>query len=224
VRGSSVNGALNLFKSWLKGAGISLKMDIDLEEWLQNLLWHVSSSANSFFHLVERIFGGVEKSLIHGPVVVFRQLLDFFSRNWLNMLIELIRTDSLNEIFNSSFNFVVLRLEFLGLFGDPFRLHLDELIKSEGLGILWKVDQNCFGKALKVVLNSVLHDIIDVNDELLKLSKTLVNVLEISIDVHGSPGECNHTWSEFILKILKMWNKKRFGVWSDLVNNSVVFL
>ena len=49
-------------------------------------------------------------------------------------------------------------------------------------------------------------------------------MVEISIDVHGSPGECNHTWSKFVLKILEMWDKKRFGVWSDLVYDSIVFL
>ena len=103
-------------------------------------------------------------------------------------------------------------------------MHLDELVKSEGLGILWKVDQNGFGKTLEVVLDSVLHDIIDVNDELLKLSKTLMNMVEISVNVHGSPGEGNHTWSKFVLKILEMWHKKRFGVWSDLVDDSIVLL
>ena len=51
-----------------------------------------------------------------------------------------------------------------------------------------------------------------------------MDVVKISINVHGSPGEGNHTWSEFVLKIFKMWNQKGFGVWSDLVNNSVVFL
>ena len=49
-------------------------------------------------------------------------------------------------------------------------------------------------------------------------------MVEISIDIHGSPGEGNHTWSKFVLKILKMWDKKRFGIWSDLVYDSIVFL
>jgi len=84
VGSGSVNGRLNISKVWLECAvsfssNSSIKMNINLEEWLQDLLWHVSSSANSFFHLIERIFGGVEKSLIHGPIVVFGQLLDFFS-------------------------------------------------------------------------------------------------------------------------------------------------
>jgi hypothetical protein len=65
VGSSSVDGALNLLKSWLEGACISFKMDVNLEERLQNLFWHVSSSANSLFHLIKRVLGGVEKSLIH---------------------------------------------------------------------------------------------------------------------------------------------------------------
>jgi hypothetical protein len=103
-------------------------------------------------------------------------------------------------------------------------LHLDKLVKSECLSILWEIDQNSLGKTLKVVLDSVLHDIIDVNDKLFKLSKSLMDMEEISVNVHGGPCEGNHTWSEFVLEILEMWDKKRFGVWSDLVYDSVVFL
>ena len=105
---SSIDSALDLLESWLKSAGVSFKVNIDLEEWLQDLLWHVSSSANSLFHLVKGVFGGVEKSLIHGPVVVLGELLDLLSRDWLNMLIKLIRADGLNEILNGSLNLVVL--------------------------------------------------------------------------------------------------------------------
>jgi hypothetical protein len=103
-------------------------------------------------------------------------------------------------------------------------LHLDKLVKSECLSILWEIDQNSLGKTLKVVLDSILHDIIDVNDKLFKLSKSLMDMEEISVNVHGGPCEGNHTWSEFVLEILEMWDKKRFGVWSDLVYDSVVFL
>ena len=222
VTGSSVDSALNLVKSWLKSAGITLKVNIDLEEWLQNLLWHVSSTADSLFHLVEGIFGGVEKGLIHGPVVVFGELLNFLGGDWLNMLVKLIGADGLNEIFNCTFDLVVLGLELLGLLSDPLFLHFDELVKSEGLSILWEVDKNGLGKTLEVVLNSVLHDIVDVDDELLELGKTLMNVVEVAIDVHGSPGQGDHTWSELVLKIFKMWHKKTLGVWSDLVDDSVV--
>jgi hypothetical protein len=67
---SSVNGALHLLKTWSKSAGVNVKMNIDLEEGLQDLLWHVSSSTDSLFHLIKRVLGGMKKSLIHGPVVV----------------------------------------------------------------------------------------------------------------------------------------------------------
>jgi hypothetical protein len=49
-------------------------------------------------------------------------------------------------------------------------------------------------------------------------------MVEISVNVHGSPGEGNHAWSKFVLKILEMWHKKRFGVWSNLVDDSIVLL
>jgi len=67
---SSVDSVLDLLKRWLESASISLEMYIDLEEWLEDLLRHVPSSTNSLFHLIKRIFSGVEKSLIHGPVIV----------------------------------------------------------------------------------------------------------------------------------------------------------
>jgi len=90
VTGSSVDGVLDFIKRWLEDAGVSVKVHIDLEEWLQVLLWRVSSSANSLFHLVERVFGGVEQSLIHRPVVVLGQLLDFLGRDWLDVLVQLV--------------------------------------------------------------------------------------------------------------------------------------
>jgi hypothetical protein len=34
---------------------------------------------------------------------------------------------------------------------------------------LWKVDENSLRETLEVILNTVLHDVIDVDDELLKL-------------------------------------------------------
>jgi hypothetical protein len=139
------------------------------------------------------------------------------------MLIELVRADGLDKILNSSFNLEVLGLELLRLFLDPLLLHLDEVIKSEGLGILRKVDQDSLGKRFKVVLNTVLHDVIDVNNQLFKLGEALMNMVKIAINIHGSPGESNHTGSQFVLKILEMRDKERLGVGSDLVDNSVVF-
>lgn len=138
------------------------------------------------------------------------------------MLIKLVRADSLDKILNSSLDLVVLGLELLRLLSDPFLLHLDEVVKSVGLGVLWEVDEDSLGKRLEVVLNSVLHDVIDVDNELFKLGETTVNMAQVAIDVHGGPGEGNHTWSKLVLKILKMWHEKRLGVWSNLVDDSVV--
>ena len=85
------------------------------------------------------------------------------------MLVKLIRADGLDEIFDSSFNFVVLASKLLRLNGDPFFLHLYKLVKSVSLSILRQVNQDSLREGFKVVLDSVLHDIVDVDDELLKL-------------------------------------------------------
>jgi hypothetical protein len=63
-------------------------------------------------------------------------------------------------------------------------LHFDELIKSEGLGILWQVDQYGLGQALQVILNTVLHDVVDVDDQLFELGKSLMDMVQVAIDVH----------------------------------------
>jgi hypothetical protein len=102
-------------------------------------------------------------------------------------------------------------------------LHFNEFVKSEGLGILRQVHEHCLGQALQVVLDSVLHDVVDVDDQLLELGQALVDMMEIAIDVHGSPCKGNHTWSQLVFQVLEMWHEQTLGVWSNLVDNSVVF-
>jgi hypothetical protein len=79
VTGSSVDSTLYFFKSRFKSAGVTFKVDINIEEGLKSLFRSISSATDSFFHLVEGVLGGVEKGLIHRPVVVLRELLNLFS-------------------------------------------------------------------------------------------------------------------------------------------------
>lgn len=148
--------------------------------------------------------------------------MDFFSADGLYVLVELVGADSLDEVFHSTFNFVVLRLEFLRLVLDPDLLHLHEVIESEGLSILREVDQDSLGQSLEVVLNSVLHDIVDVDDQLLELSQALVHVMQVAVDVHGSPGEGDHAWPELVLKVFQVRHEQTLSVGADLVDNTVV--
>ena len=100
------------------------------------------------------------------------------------MLVKLVGANGLNEIFDGLLDFVVLGLELLTLGCNPFTLHLDEFIKSVGGRLLGQVHENCLGERLEVVLNTVLHDVIDIDDELLKLGKTCMYVGQVAIDVH----------------------------------------
>jgi hypothetical protein len=222
VGGSSVNGRLDLFEGRLQDRLVVLKVHVDLEEGLQDLLGGVPAAANSLLHLVEGVLGGVEQGLVHGPVIVLGELLDLFSRDGLNMLIQLVRANGLDQVLNSTFNFVILAAELLGLNSDPFLLHLDEFVKSVGLGILGQVDEHGLGERLEVVLNTVLHDVVDVDDQLLELGEALVDVGQVAVNVHGSPGKGNHTGSQLVLKILEVGHEERLGVGTDLVDDAVV--
>jgi hypothetical protein len=164
----------------------------------------------------------MKQSLIHRPVVVLGELLDLLGGNWLDVLVQLVGANSLDQVLDGALDLVVLALEFLGLFSDPDLLHFDEVVQGEGLGVLGQVDEHGLGEGLQVVLNSVFHDVVDVDDQLLELGESLVDVVQVAIDVHGGPGKGHHTWSEFVLQVLKMWDQKTLGVWSDLVDDSVV--
>jgi hypothetical protein len=52
------------------------------------------------------------------------------------------------------------------------------------LSILRKVNEHSLGEGLKIVFNTVLHNIVDVYNKLLELGKTHVYVVKVTIDVH----------------------------------------
>ena len=124
------------------------------------------------------------------------------------MLVELVRANSLNQIFDSAFDFVVLAAELLAFDCDPNFLHLYEFVESVSLGFLWQIDEHCLGKSLKVVFNTVLHNVVDVDDELLEFGQTLMHVIQIAVDIHRSPGESYHTWAQLVLEILEMGHEE----------------
>jgi len=101
-------------------------------------------------------------------------------------------------------------------------LHFNKGVKAVGLAVLRQVHKYSLGQSFEVVLNSVLHNIINVNDKLLELCQTLVNMMKVAIDVHRSPGKGNHTRSELVFKVLEMGDKQTLGVRSDLVDDPVV--
>lgn len=132
VGSGTVDGGLNLLEGRLQSAVSFNKVDIDLEEGLEDLLGGVTATADTFLHLVERVLGSVEEGLVHAPVVVLGQFLDFLGADGLDVLVELIRADSLNKVLNGTLNFVVLALKLLRLNSDPLLLHLDELVERVG--------------------------------------------------------------------------------------------
>jgi hypothetical protein len=74
--------------------------------------------------------------------------LDFLFLDGLHVLVQLVRHDGLDQVFNSALDLKVLGLELFRLVGDPGLLHLNELVKREGLGVLRQVYEDCLGKSL----------------------------------------------------------------------------
>ena len=59
---------------------------------------------------------------------------------------------------------------------------------------------------------------------MIKLIQTLMNVLKITVDIHRSPSQSDHTRSELKLQILKMWLKEIFGNWLNLSKNFLMLI
>ena len=49
-----------------------------------------------------------------------------------------------------------------------------------------------------------------------------MDMLKVTIDVHGSPSKNVHTWAELVLKILKVRHEEGLGVRADLGHDAVV--
>jgi len=161
--------------------------------------------------------------LVHGPGVVLGKLLDFFGANGVNMLVQLVGANRLDQILDGLLNLVILRLELLTFGGDPAFLHLHELVEGVGARILGQVDKHCFGQRFQVVLNSILHNVVDVDNKLFELGKTCVHVSQVTVDVHRSPGEGDHTRAQLVLEIFKVRHQKRLRVGSNFGNNAIIF-
>jgi hypothetical protein len=216
-----VNRFLNITKIRLQLDILVIQINIDLEERILSVSTSSSGlSYNTIIHGVQRVLCGIQEGLIKIPEVVSLDLLGLFTMNVLLVLndmgIKFVEHYGVDQVINGSLNFFVLRHKEVGVLGDVIFLTLDELLKGHGLGVVGEVDKEDLGDLLEVVLDTVLDDVVDRDDELVEFVETLVNVLEVGVDVHGGPGKGDHTGSELELKIFKMWLKKVLGDWLDL--------
>jgi hypothetical protein len=224
--GSSVDGVLDFFETGVQFNNSTRELDINFEEGLE--LSHVSCSLASFtdntvLHGIQGVLSAVEKSLVQVPDIVALDLLGFFLGNRVNVGIQGIAENGSEEIIDSSFDFKVLGHQVSGVFLNEFLLHPDEFFQRKRLAFLRKVNQKDLGDGLEVVFNSVFNDIVDVNNQLFKLAEALVDVLQESIDIHGGPGQSQHTGSELEFEIFSVRLEDISGDVLHLTQNSGVF-
>ena len=219
---SLVDRPLHIGERRLQAGDVTIKENLHFEEGLEAtvLFGAGAAAADALLHLVQRELGSVEESLVHGPVVVLGETDDVLHRDGVHGRVQLVRADGLEEILNSTLNFVVLRAEFLGCVLDPLLLHLDELLERESRALLGEVDKHGLGQGFEVVLDTVLHNIVNVDNELVEFGKALVDVMEEAIDVHRGPGERANTGAESALEVVDVGGKEGAGVGANLVHDA----
>ena len=138
-------------------------------------------------------------------------------------MVERVGANCVGQVLKSLLDLQVFAFELLRLSVDPFRLHLYEGVQNESFCISWKFNEDGLGERLDVILNTVLYDIVDVSDELLKLEKTLVHVLQVAIDVHRRPGQLVYVWTKLVLQVLEVRHEHLLSVRTDLADDTLVF-
>lgn len=129
----------------------------------------------------------------------------------------------MEEVVHGVFNFNILGDQFVSLGLDVVFLHLDEAVQAHRLVSLGELDERLFAHLFKVVFNSIFNDVIDVDDQLLKLLEAVVDVLQIGIDVHGGPGESDHSGSEFEFEVLDVGVEEELHDGLHFSDDSLVF-
>mmetsp|Transcript_40210 Transcript_40210/g.45990 ORF Transcript_40210/g.45990 Transcript_40210/m.45990 type:complete len:334 (-) Transcript_40210:699-1700(-) len=140
------------------------------------------------------------------------------------MGIQLVGTDGSQQIIDRIFNFDVLADQQLGLGADSLFLHLDKVVEGNRLTIIGQTHKHNLGDGLQVVLNTIFDDIVDADDQLLQLVESGVNMMQVAIDVHGSPSQGDHTGSQLVLQIFQMGRQQRLSDGSDLVVDTIILL
>jgi len=49
------------------------------------------------------------------------------------------------------------------------------------------MDKDNFGNSFKIIFNSILNDIIDIDNQLFQFLKALMNIVKIAFNIHWSP-------------------------------------
>ena len=80
ITDSPVDSALNILQRRFEDS-LFISLEYIYHELLELHFWLTSSTTNSYFYGIQWVFCGMEKCLIHWPVIVILKFLNFFSIN-----------------------------------------------------------------------------------------------------------------------------------------------
>jgi hypothetical protein len=155
-------------------------------------------------HGVEGVLGGVEESIVEIEEIVFFDSLDFFRAHCINPGVELVVEDNQKQVIHGSFHLQVFAGEVVSLLVDILFLRAHKGLEGKGHVLVGKRDQGHLRNVLQVDFYSIFNYVVHVDDQLLQLVEALVDVVEIRVDVHRSPGQGRHSRMKLELHICDM--------------------
>eukprot|EP00968_Pinguiococcus_pyrenoidosus_P007308 scaffold486_cov254-Pinguiococcus_pyrenoidosus.AAC.1 len=180
------------------------QMDVHLEEGhLKEEEARAGAGADAALQRVHGGLAAVQQRLIDEVVVVLLELVDLPFQHALDVRVQRVRLDDVHEVLHGMLHLDVLALEQQRHVGDVRFLHAHELVDAEGL-VLRQVHQQRLRDGLEVLLDAVLDDVVGVLHQLVQLLQAVVDVGLVRVDVHGRPGQRDHTGPQAILHVVEV--------------------
>lgn len=143
----------------------------------------------------------MQQRLLHGPVVLLLDLVGHTVLHLVHVFVQRLGPNGGDQVVHGSLYLQVLALQQFGALDGGVTLLLHELLQRQRFAVVWQVHQDHPGYQLDVVLYPVLNDVVDVQDQLLQFDQAVVDVEDLGLDVHGSPGEGHHAWAQPVLEV-----------------------
>mmetsp|Transcript_37397 Transcript_37397/g.96687 ORF Transcript_37397/g.96687 Transcript_37397/m.96687 type:complete len:548 (+) Transcript_37397:9344-10987(+) len=200
--GAAVDGRLDVLDRGHQAHAQAVELQVHLEEGGRQILALAVVRGQPQLHRPQGALRGVQERLVHRPVVVRLHLDDLALRDGRDVRVELEGDHDAQHVVHG-----VLDLEALGhqeVGGRPHvpLLHVDELVQRDELLLLRQIHQEHVRHQLQVGLNAVLHEVVHGDHEHLQLVQLLPDLLEVGLDVHGSPRQRDHAGPHLELEVL----------------------
>ena len=211
----SADALLNLIQRWTQRTARGWhQLHVDLEEGFGRIqdAARAPLGCHSLLEGIERVLGRVEQGLVDEMIVVILELDNVAVKDLFVRRFELVRRDLFDQIIDGMLDLGILLLQHRRLDANVLPLHVDKVRHGKG-GIVGQVHQQTLAHHLEILLDAILHHIVDVANELVKSAKATLNVRDEGVNVHRRPRQRDHARPELVFHVGKVRteNDRRCG-------------